>query len=599
MTCPVSKTKSSRRARGAYFTPKRVVRYIVRHTLAPLLRDASPDRLPRILEPACGEGVFLVEAYRHLLAWSLDRYRKDPEGYAVGPKRRLEKDKADEWRLTLEERKRILFASVFGLDQDANSVKAAKSALAKAVIDGDVRRTDALTTRLGANIHCGDALIGPDFRANAMERQATSPFSWEDSFRDVLDSPDNGFDAIIGNPPYVNIRILTKSRGEEVKDYLKSHYRCAHGSYDLYVLFLEKAFQLLRTGGVCGLIVPNKIATMDYAKPCRSLLLERATITRIADISQCGAFPDAGVYPYIIIWKKHRPSKRHRIAVFHAGATDDLAGDRTTLHVGQAELSPETGLTIHGSLSVESRTTTRRLGEIADLHSGTTGFVASKVAAHLREHSVDRNKDCFDFIVSGNIDRYVIRPGDVRFMKQRFARPVLPAKSACLSDGKRELFRNPKIVIAGMTRRLEAAYDPGGLALGVQVYAVAKPAEDPRYLLALLNSRLLSYLFRIRFQAKQLAGRYLAINKGPLEGLPIRIVEPSDKRDRNRQQRLVELAEAMQEMALEQPLRELGAAEEENVSGKSDLVDREIDRIVYQLYRLTEREIDTVESAFG
>jgi hypothetical protein len=598
MTRPVPKTRSSRRARGAYFTPQPVVRYIVRQTLDPLLHAADPDRPLRILEPACGEGVFLVEAYRYLLAWSLDRYQKNPDCYAVGPKRRLEKNKAGEWRLTFEERKRILFASLFGLDQVANCVEAAKSALAKAAADGDLRRTDSLAKRLGTNIRCGDALIGPDFRAKDEEHRTTSPFSWEDSFRHVLNSPTGGFDAVIGNPPYVNIRVLTKSRGKVVKDYLKSHYRCACGSYDLYVLFLEKASQLLRTGGICGLIVPNRIATMDYARPCRSLLLERTTVTCITDISQCSAFPDAGVYPYIIIWKKQRPSRRHRIAVFHAGSTDDLACDRTTLHVRQADLSAENGLTIHGSLNVESRTTTRPLGELAELHSGTTGFAASKVAADLREQSTDRSKDRFDFIVSGNIDRYVVRLGDVRFMKRKFVRPVLPAKSACLTDRKRELFQDPKIVIAGMTRRLEAAYDPGGLALGVQVYAVAKPTEDTRYLLALLNSRLLSYLFRIRFQAKHLAGRYLAINKGPLERLPIRIVESADQRDRGRRKRLVELADAMQEMSQERPLRNSERTERESVFRQLESVDREIDGIVYQLYRLTDSEIETVESSF-
>jgi len=575
------------------------VRYIVRHTVGPLLRTATLDRPPRILEPACGEGVFLVEAYRYLLSWFLECYRENPDLYTIGPKPRLEKTKAGQWGLTFGERKRILFVSLFGLDQDADSVKKARSVLADIAAAGDPRRTELLATRLETNICCGDALISPDFRPEDEDHQATSPFSWEDAFQDALDSPTGGFDAIIGNPPYVNIRILTKSRGKAVKDYLKSHYRCAYGSYDLYVLFLEKSLQLLRTGGMCGLIVPNKIAAMDYARPCRSLLLEETTVTRITDVSYCDSFPDAGVYPYIIIWKKDLPGSRHRIAVYHARSTDDLARDQTTLRVHQADLSAETGLTIHGTLNVESRTTTRPLGEIAELHSGTTGFVASKIAADLRERSVAEDGDHFEFIVSGNIDRYAVRLGDVRFMKRDFARPVLPATSACLSDRKRELFRDPKIVIAGMTRRLEAAYDPGGLALGVQVYAVAEPVEDPFYLLALLNSRLLSYLFRIRFQAKHLAGRYLAINKGPLGRLPIRTVGPSDKRDLARQKRLAELGQAMQEVSIEPITPDSGQSEQERESNPLETMDREIDRIIYQLYRLRDAEIETIESSFG
>lgn len=593
MASPVTKSRTSRRAAGAYFTPDPVVRYIVRHTLAPLLQDASPDRPPRILEPACGEGVFLVEAYRYLLEWLLARYQRES-----GHGRCLERGNSGEWRLTFEERKRILFASLFGVDQDISYVQAAKYALAQAAADGDQQRTDSLTRQLDANIHCGDALIGPDFQAERGRVEATNPFSWEDAFGHFLKPPNEGFDAIIGNPPYVNVRILTKSRGKVVKDYLKSRYRCAYGSYDLYVLFLEKAHELLRPGGMCGLIVPNKIAAMDYARPCRSLLLERTILTRITDVSQCGAFRNVGVYPYVVIWKKGHPNGRHHIDVFHAGSTDELAGDRTTLRVSQAELSAEAGLSIHGSLNVESRATTRPLGEIAELHSGTTGFAASKVAADLRERSADQGEDCFDFIVSGNIDRYVIQLGDVRFMKRDFARPVLPRQSNCLSLRKRELFRDPKIVVAGMTRRLEAAYHPGGLALGVQVYAVAKPAEDSGYLLALLNSRLLSYLFRIRFQAKHLAGDYLAINKGPLGRLPIRIIDPANERERRRQQRLVELAEAMQDRSAGRSLRKSELMEHETASKQLESMDREIDRIVYQLYGLTDHEIQTVESDF-
>ena len=72
-----------------------------------------------------------------------------------------------------------------------------------------------------------------------------------------------------------------------------------------------------------------------------------------------------------------------------------------------------------------------------------------------------------------------------------------------------------------MSRRLEAAWDDRGLALGVQVFAASEIQVDPFYLLALLNSKLLSYLFATRFAAKRLSGGYFAINKGQLAKLPI------------------------------------------------------------------------------
>jgi adenine-specific DNA-methyltransferase len=145
-----------------------------------------------------------------------------------------------------------------------------------------------------------------------------------------------------------------------------------------------------------------------------------------------------------------------------------------------------------------------------------------------------------------------------------------------LTPAKRRLFRSKKIVVAGMSRRLEAAWDERGLALGVQVFAAADFRVDPFYLLALVNSKLLSYLFATRYAAKRLGGGYLAINKGQLARLPIRCVDRADSTDRRQHDRLVELAKR---------------------AGRS--ADIEIDELVYGLYRLTEAEIAAVEGHFG
>ena len=153
-----------------------------------------------------------------------------------------------------------------------------------------------------------------------------------------------------------------------------------------------------------------------------------------------------------------------------------------------------------------------------------------------------------------------------------------------MTADKRKLFAGPKIVIAGMSRRLEAAWDSTGLALGVQVFAASKIQVDPFYLLALLNSKLLSYLFATRFAAKRLAGGYLAINKGQLAKLPIVVGTgaptkcvgvPSFER------RLAELARSLTEQARRQPHED------------------EADKLIYQLYRLTGAEIARVEAHFS
>ena len=514
---------SQRKANGVFYTPQPIADYIVERTLALLPKD----RLPRVLDPACGDGVFLQAVGQYLL--------EQPDWVSAR---------------TAAEPLPAVSRSIFGIDRDPAAVAAARQRLAG-------MSPDLVPPR--SNIRAADALT-----------------------EDVFGS--EGFDAIVGNPPYVNVRILARTSGPNTKRLLAERYECARGAYDLYVLFMERAFELLRPGGVCGMIVPNKIATLDYAFPCRKLLLERTSIWQMTDVTELRAFGDASVYPYILVWEKSKPTTTHSFPVLIAESLDDLSGSRTTRRVRQSCLSPQ-GFAFHGTLDVEQRVATLPLGTVASLHSGTTGFKAERIAAELCETDAAPDTRHLDFIVSGNIDPYVIRPGDVRYMKRRYKRPVLAADSACLSAAKRDLFSGAKIVIAGMTKRLEAAYDSQGLALGVQVYAANQPREDAFYLLGLLNSKLISQLFRLRFQAKKLRGGFLAINKGQLGQLPIREVAADDRR-----------ASAIRAQII-QTVREI--AESPHLPTAPTLADAmgNIDRLVYSLYDITPSEVEQIEAS--
>jgi SAM-dependent methyltransferase len=513
---------SQRKANGVFYTPTPIADYIVARTLELLPKNC----LPRVLDPACGDGVFLQAASEHLLsqsAWRSARARTEPL--------------------------QLIQQSIYGVDRDPAAIAAARERLAGAWPDLAVPNH---------NLRAADALTEDIFEAE-------------------------GFDAIVGNPPYVNVRILARTYGQDMKRVLAERYACARGAYDLYVLFMERAFELLRPGGVCGLIVPNKIATLDYALPCRKLLLEQTSLHQVTDVTELRAFGDAGVYPYILVWQKKKPTTTHSVPVLIAESLDELRENKTTRHVRQSSLVPR-GFAFHGTLDVEQRVATVPFGSLASLHSGTTGFSAGRVAAELCEADQATAGRCFDFIVSGNIDPYVIRHGDVRYMKRRYQRPVLAVDSDCLSDAKRHLFSDRKIVIAGMTKRLEAAYDAQGLALGVQVYAAARFQEDAFYLLGLLNSKLLSHLFRLRFQAKRLAGGYLAINKNQLAQLPIRAVTADDKVGRATRSKIIRVVQKIANAAPSFSPATLTAAM------------REVDTLVYALYELTAPDIEQIEA---
>ena len=366
--------------------------------------------------------------------------------------------------------------------------------------------------------------------------------------------PAGVFDVVLANPPYVSIRELARSHARAAIA-LRERFRTARGNFDLYVLFIERALQWLRPGGRCGLIVPNKWATLDYARPCRELLQEQATLEEVVDLSAHRVFREASVYPHLLVFTKR------------------LANERPSPRADAVMLA--------ASLPVESQVATRPLGSLARLACGTPGYVAAKIGSLLAE-AESATSPALPFITSGNIDRYAIRTGNVRYQGRRWRDPRIALDSSVLTRRQRQLFASPKIVIAGLTRRLEAAWDAQGLALGVQVFAATEFQVDPFYLLALLNSSLLSYLFCTRFAAKRLGGGYLAVNKGQLARLPVVDSSRFNSDDQRRLERLVELAKGSSDRSLQ-----LAAA------------DTEIDCLVYELYRLTMQQIGEVDAHFS
>ncbi len=596
-----------RKAGGVYYTPTYIVDYIVENTVGKLLKGKTPSQVAklRILDPACGSGSFLTGAYQYLLDWHLDYYRQHPQRF-----RNRRRETTEGFVLTTAEKRRILLNNIYGVDLDQNAVEVSKLALLLKMLENESGATGRQTIMfsaggqilpdLSSNIKWGNSLIGMDFysgkQVGMFDEEAIyriKAFDWEskrDGFGEIMDG--GGFDVVIGNPPYVNVRILSQIQGEDVKAYFKDNYRTAFKGYDLYVLFLERSYFNLKSSGIFGMIIPNKIGTLDYSLKARELLLNKTQLKQIVDVSHLSVFGDVSVYPYIIIFSRTEPTQ-NEIQILIAETKSDVTEQRQYTTIPQANLNPIDGLMIHGTIDVESRVPTQKFADRAKLHSGTTGFSAQEIGMKLREK---RNFDGvgFDFIVSGNIDRYAVDLGNVRYMKQDYEMPVLPIKRSGLTANKLNLYRSPKIIIAGMTKWLEATYDEGNIALGVSVYAANKMQDHPYYLLGLLNSKLMSYLFRIRYQAKHLAGGYLAINKGQLSKLPIRTIDFDKRRDVGMHDNMVTLVETM--LDLHKQLPGLSGIRLDIVEQRIESTDRQIDRLVYRLYGLTADEIAIVEN---
>lgn len=152
-----------------------------------------------------------------------------------------------------------------------------------------------------------DRLVG-EARVRAAQNHF---FHWEIGFPNVWSNllsaePKGGFDAVIGNPPYVHQELL----GDELKRALRADYEAFDGMADLYVYFYEQGLHLLRPGGCMSYVVTNKWLKAGYAEGLRDLFATKGQVEFVADFGHAKHFfPDADVFPSVIVVRKPAPGE--------------------------------------------------------------------------------------------------------------------------------------------------------------------------------------------------------------------------------------------------------------------------------------------------
>jgi hypothetical protein len=234
-----------RKAGGIYYTPTYIVDYIVRQTVGKLVAGKKPGPRSalsqiRILDPACGSGSFLLGVYQFLLDHHLQAYAQDPGKWTRGRAPRLCQAAGGGFKLTITERKHILLDHIYGVDIDTQAVEVTKLSLLLKVLEGEDQQSVGRQLRLeqervlpdlGQNIKCGNSLIGPDFyhgrQMSLMDDEETyriNAFDWPAEFPEIMGQ--GGFDAVIGNPPYLFGRDWKSLNiSEEIKTYLGKTYK--------------------------------------------------------------------------------------------------------------------------------------------------------------------------------------------------------------------------------------------------------------------------------------------------------------------------------------------------------------------------------------
>ena len=611
-----------RRAGGVYYTPTYIVDHIVDRTLGELVRGRTPRSVSslRILDPACGSGSFLIQAYQFLLDWHRDYYvASGAEKHARGRPPRLSVGPDGAWRLTTGERKRILLNNIFGVDIDSQAVEVTKLSLLLKVLEGESAESLALQLRLfqeralpdlGSNIRCGNSLVGTDIDDMTLvpdwDEDSVNPFDFEAEFPSIM--PSGGFHVVIGNPPY---DVLEKERGasswphKALSEYVRYNDEfepALGGKLNLFRFFIVRSLNLTRVGGRYGMIVPLALlADISVASTRRHLMLMGKDLLAECfpqkDSAKRRVFRDAKLSTLVFTTERTspRPSKDAdiRVRVYPWNSFDDPYRESTVRMDDAKLLDPEhipVPLTDTANwelcLRIHRAKNVVRLGDLGDftLNRGEINqsiyrsFITDDDSHARLLKGVEVGSYRLNEELSQSAQEWF---DETAFLRKHTRRDITLERRIATQritgmDEKTRIVATiiePPVYFADSTNSIALFSPNGGIPL--------------EYLLGLLNSTLFQWRFKITSTNNN-------VGTNELEGLPFRLLDPDDDSDVRLQHRMITLVDRMMRLWKEyysEVLDDRKAA----LMRRIKATDRAINELVYELYGLCEADIDLVE----
>ena len=658
--------KSKRKKDGIFYTPKYITKYIVENSIKNWLDDKKKelgeDELPeltekdfeisyaskksdkriysenlkkhidfwkkyreavkniKIVDPACGSGAFLITAFEYLLNYN--NYLDDKIFDLTGVK-----------DLFSDTTKEILQNNIFGVDLNKESVEITKLSLWLKTADGN----KTLAT-LEDNIKCGNSLIDDPEIAGEMA------FDWEKEFPEIFSN--GGFDIVVGNPPYVDIKSLNPV---EVKYYFK-RFLTTENRVNLYSIFIEKGIEILSKNGILSFINPNSMLVNDSYAKLRDLIFSKIThIVKLPD----NIFEEAKVET-IIFEIKNSENKINVVNVIKYNKSEKIVSidENKIIKIYKSDWDTEKK---HFNIYISKKekeilnkieNENLKLEDIADFTLGITPY--DKYRGHDEEtikkrlfHSDTKIDSTYKPLITGeNIQRYFIDNKIKEYIKYG---EWLGAKR------EERFFNEPRIlirqIISGKPPRIYAGYTEESLYFTQIGFGIISKNEgiNNKYILVILNSLIMNFYHKYMYLdlEKDLFQKILIANckKLPIKEISLEaqqpFIEKADKMlslNKDLQEKvssfqrlltrkfeleklstklqdwyLLEFSEFIKELKklkIKLSLKEEMEWEEifiekkeevEKVKNEIEITDKEIDRMVYELYGLSEEEIKIIE----
>jgi len=600
-----------RKAGGVYYTPQYIVDYIVQNTVGKLIEGKTPKEVSKlkIVDPACGSGSFLIGAYQYLLNWHKDYHSNNGTlRQSQGDIRKI-KDNAltPEGNLTTTEKKRILLNNIYGVDIDINAVEVTKLSLLLKCMEGETSASIAhqlsffnerVLPTLENNIKSGNSLVDTDFYAAALdfgEEKKVKPFSWKNSFSEIY--KQGGFDVVIGNPPY------GASFNESELNYFKSSYKTTLYRGESYLLFIERALKLLLKNGSLGFIIPDTLLNLGFTQTIRDYLLKNSSLKEIVSLPT-NVFSGARVDTILLFANKKEPTtKFHSTSVsvkyFNKKSSINVINNphrvftaETNDWYNQKAFNLQSD-TVEQSLIQKLDSCEKQINQIAEMFSGIKSYEVGKGNPAQTDKIRDakpftsetkQGKEWRTFYDGKHIGRYQTLWKNNNWINYGawLAAPRDP-----------ENFLGEKILIRKIIgETLIATYVPETSYCNTLLFVLKLKDESFSYksILAILNSKLIGWYFRKKFQISN-DDTFPQIMIRDILQFPIpKITSSTSKELENLVDQLLQLNEEKAETKLQTKVSHL--------EGKIDYCESRINEIVYQLYELIPEEIKIVEGKF-
>lgn len=594
-----------KKAGGVFYTPAYIVDYIVQNTLKKICDGKTPKQISKIkiLDPACGSGSFLLGAYTYLLQYHLDYYSKQKNNKRY--KNEVFQSKDGQLFLTIKEKKRILLNNIYGVDIDNQAVEVTKLSLLLKVLEGASKDIfeqqqklwiERALPDLDGNIKCGNSLIGPDFYTNLQttlidndEIININAFDWHNEFKEIMEN--GGFDLVIGNPPY---RMLQPhNTTNDILDYLRNNFFAADFKIDFFHLFFQRGISLLKKRNAhLGFIVPVTLLNNVYIQNLRQWITDRCCIDNIS-VANDKVFT-ADVFTSVVILRTEPDKeKRENNNIFTTTELNEKFVNQN--YKPESKTKQKDLLKLQGNvwnILINNKNSkiifkiiknNRPLGEIAQINRGLiTGN---------RDKYFSKSKDTsshMPIIAGADVFRYYNNPPSEFVLFER------PSTAGGCWD--KEMHNAPhKLIIRQIGKRPTASLLNQPLAVTGNIFTIqCNDLEKEKLILGITNSKLIYFFWKIMFT--DFKASFPQVTIFSLSQIPIYEIDPNNKKENTLNNKIVKSVDHMLELH-----RLINRTKIENeckiIQRQIDVIENQINQLVYELYGLNKKEIEIIEKS--